>query len=139
MKPTSNNIVSFQKYVVCKHFMNEPSSIHQKEKHDYYENLLESFEKYQETNNVLPVPISSLVKGELPCFFLSKINDINIILGQQQLEMIQQMILFLKNKNKEKMNQMIKMHIAKSIKWCEKFKIPHGGQSPLPSGPPCNR
>jgi hypothetical protein len=129
IKPMANNVVSFHKYLVCKHFIDDPL------KHDSYKKTLVS---------LLPVVnnyphssyISSLIEGDLPCFFISKINDINIILGQQQLEMIHQMILFFKNKNKEKKSQLIKMHIAKSIKWCEKFKIPHGGQIPPPFGTP---
>jgi hypothetical protein len=50
----------------------------------------------------------------------------NIIIGQQQLESIDQIINILKNKNKdEKIETIKKSNIQKSIAWCEKFKIPH--------------
>jgi hypothetical protein len=131
IKPMASNLVSFHKYLVCKYFIDDPL------KHDSYKKTLISFlHTFNDSSHLSNSNISSLMEGNLPCFFISKINDINIILGQQQLEMIHQMILFFKNKNKEKKSQLIKMHIAKSIKWCEKFKIPHGGQIPPPFGTP---
>ena len=55
-----------------------------------------------------------------------KIDDINIIIGQQQLECIDQIINIFKNKNnkKEKIDYIRKINIQKSVNWCEKFKIP---------------
>ena len=61
----------------------------------------------------------------MPCYFLNKIDDINIIIGQQQLEAINQIINIFKNKNKEDKIEIIKKtNIQKSVIWCEKFKIP---------------
>jgi len=123
MKPTVNNMATFHKYLICKNFIEDSFS-----KPSYCEKLiyyLEKFKVHQEKNMKMPIYISSIIDSSLPCYFVSKINDINIILGQQQLDAIHQMILFFKNKNKDKMNQLIKMHIYKSIKWCEKFKIPY--------------
>ena len=126
MKPTVNNIATFHKYLICKNFIEDSSSKNYKpsycEKLIYY---LEKFQVHQEKNIETPIYISSIIDSSLPCYFISKINDINIILGQQQLDAIHQIILFFKNKNKDKMNQLIKMHIYKSMKWCEKFKIPY--------------
>ena len=49
----------------------------------------------------------------------------NIIIGQQQLEALNQIICVLKNKNKEEKIETIKKNnILKSVIWCEKFKIP---------------
>jgi len=123
MKPTVNNMATFHKYLICKNFIEDSfSKPSYCEKFIYY---LEKFKVHQEKNMKMPIYISSIIDSSLPCYFVSKINDINIILGQQQLDAIHQMILFFKNKNKDKMNQLIKMHIYKSIKWCEKFKIPY--------------
>ena len=70
--------------------------------------------------------INSIILDILPCFFINKIDDINIIFGQQQLETIDQMINILKNKNKdEKLDFLKKNNIQKSIIWCEKYKLPH--------------
>jgi len=123
MKPSVSNVVTFEKYLICKNFIDDSLSFSQRDL--YYEKFVYYLKKFQEYRAKKTVYISSIIESSLPCYFISKINDINIIIGQQQLEAIQQMIVFFKNKNKEKMNQMTKMHIYKSIKWCEKFKIPH--------------
>ena len=123
MKPTVSNMATFHKYLICKNFIEDSFS-----KQFYYEKLiyyLEKFQEHQKKKMETPIYISSIIDSSLPCYFISKINDINIIIGQQQLDAIHQMIIFFKNNNKDKMNQLIKMHIYKSIKWCEKFKIPY--------------
>ena len=69
--------------------------------------------------------ISSLIKNNLPYYFLNKIEDLNIIIGHQQLEYIDQFINIIKNKNKtDKLEMYKKNNIQKCIQWCEKYKIP---------------
>ena len=54
-----------------------------------------------------------------------KLNDMNISIGQQQLEALDLIINILKKKNKEeKIETMQKSNIQKCILWCEKYKIP---------------
>jgi UV DNA damage repair endonuclease len=54
-----------------------------------------------------------------------KMDDMNIIIGQQQLESLDMVINILKNKNKEdKIETIKKSNIQKSVAWCEKYKIP---------------
>lgn len=129
IKPIINNVSTFYKYIICKNFIDDPSSISQQnQRTHYYEKFnyyLDKLKDFQKKENDLPFYISSLFDYSLPYYFITKINDININIGQQQLDIIQQMILFFKNKNKEKINQLIKMHIYKCIKWCDKFKIPY--------------
>ena len=129
IKPIINNVATFYKYIICKNFIDDPCSISQNnQRKHYYEKLnyyLDKFQDFQKKESVSPFYISSLFDYSLPCYFITKINDININIGQQQLDNIQQMIIFFKNKNKEKINQLIKMHIYKSMKWCDKFKIPY--------------
>ena len=49
----------------------------------------------------------------------------NIIIGQQQIEALDQIVLLYKNKNKDDKIEIIKKNnIQKSVTWCEKFKIP---------------
>ena len=49
----------------------------------------------------------------------------NITIGQQQLEALNQIIGILKNKNKyDKIETIKKSNIQKSVNWCEKYKIP---------------
>jgi hypothetical protein len=69
--------------------------------------------------------ITQLLNFNLPYYFKNKIDDINIIIGQQQLEALDQIITIYKNKNKdEKIETIKKSNIQKSVSWCEKYKIP---------------
>ena len=52
-------------------------------------------------------------------------DDLNIIIGHQQLEALNQIINIFTNKNKEeKIESIKKLNIQKSVIWCEKYKIP---------------
>ena len=69
--------------------------------------------------------IDSILDFDIPNFFLMKMDDMNIIIGQQQLESLDMVINILKNKNKEdKIETIKKSNIQKSVVWCEKYKIP---------------
>ena len=66
-----------------------------------------------------------MIGQEIPYYFMNKIDDVNIIIGQQQLECIDQMINVFKNNNKrERIEYIRKVNIQKSVHWCEKYKIP---------------
>ena len=69
--------------------------------------------------------ITKILDFDLPYYFKSKIDDLNIIIGQQQLEALDQIITIYKNKNKnDKIESIKKGNIQKSVSWCEKYKIP---------------
>jgi len=117
LKPNSSNITTFDKYIVCKNYQkNESKNLHYK--CSYYRLLV--FLKKLENKN-----IDSILDFDIPSYFLSKIDDMNIIIGQQQLESLDMIINILKNKNKEdKIETIKKSNIQKSVAWCEKYKIP---------------
>lgn len=121
IKPSSSNVTSFEKYIVCKGFILNKLNV---ETHNiYYYKLLSFIINY---HNKKFLNIHTLLKNEIPCYLLNKIDDINITLGQQQLEYIGQIINIYKNKNKEdKLESIKKMNIQKSISWCEKYNVPH--------------
>jgi hypothetical protein len=117
-KPNSNNIGTFEKYIVCKGFIYDETK-RENYKINYYRLIV--FIKKLENKT-----ITSIISKNLPYYFINKLDDINIILGQQQLEALDQIISLLKNKNREdKIETIKKINIQKSIDWCEKFKIPY--------------
>jgi len=123
IKPNTTNITSFDKYIVCKNF------ILNNDKKDFYKNyyfkLAQFISVYIQSNNVTK-NIVSIISCKIPSYFINKIDDLNIIVGQQQLESICQIINILKNKIKEdKITILKKTNIQKCVIWCEKFKIPH--------------
>jgi len=118
-KPSTSNVTSFEKYIVCKNFVYDENSI-----------------KYLKLNYVKLVVflkkldgnyITDILDFHTPYYFKNKIDDLNIIIGQQQLESLDQIISIFTNKNKnkeEKIECLKKTNIQKSISWCEKHKIP---------------
>lgn len=122
IKPNTSNILTFEKYIVCKNFVN--NSENNITINNIYLKLLDIVKTYDELNDK-NVNIKYLIKENIPCYFVNKIDEVNIILGQQQLESIDNIINLLKNKNKEEKMELIKKtNIQKSINWCEKYKIP---------------
>lgn len=118
IKPNSSNITTYEKYIVCKNF-----NIINDDKLEIYKSNYHKLNNFiQQLNNK---NIKSIIDIEIPYYFINKLDDINIIIGQQQLESLDQIINIFKNKNREdKIENIKKSNIQKSVNWCEKFKIP---------------
>ena len=123
IKPTTSNITNFEKYIVCSKFiLNEE----RKASYNNYIIKIDLFLSEFLSCSNSSKNIYSILSNNIPCFFLNRIDDINIIFGQQQLETIDHLINMFKNKNKdEKLELLKKANIQKSINWCEKYKIPY--------------
>jgi hypothetical protein len=120
IKPNASNAFKNERFIVCKNFISD-------------------YSKTIENNNTLKIlrsvitdcvqcgkNISSLINGDLPYYFLNKIEESNIIIGHLQLEHYDQLINLYKNKNKDdRMETLKKNNIQKCIQWCEKYKIPY--------------
>lgn len=118
VKPSTSNITTFNKYIVCKKLIkNEKNIINYKIN---YHRLLSTIYNKQKNQ------ITSILNYDIPCYFLSKLEEINITIGQQQLESLDMIINIFKNKNKnDKIDTLKNINIQKSINWCEKYKIPY--------------
>jgi hypothetical protein len=116
-KPNTNDIISFDRFIVCKNFL------YGQQNNNYlkfnYLKLIIFLKKLEDKN------IISILDFDIPYYFKNKIDDLNVIIGQQQLESLDQIISIYKNKNKnEKIESIKKNNIQKSVSWCEKHKIP---------------
>jgi len=116
-KPSTNNITCYERYIVCKTFLHdEDSNAYLKFNYLKLIILLKRLE-----NNY----IYSVLGYDVPYYFRNKIDDLNIIIGQQQIEALDHIITVFRNKNKnDKIECMKKNNIQKSVSWCEKYKIP---------------
>ena len=113
-KPTVSNITQGERFLVCKYF--NPSSVI---------SLVEIERKLNEILS-LKLQINTLLNNVIPYHFTNKIEESNIVIGQQQLESLSLIINLIKNRNKEdKIETLKRNHIQKCIQWCEKYKIPH--------------
>jgi hypothetical protein len=115
-KPNTNNITSPEKYIVCKSFQeNRLPNTYLKFN---YLKLMVFIRKLDEKH------IISILDYDVPYYFKNKIDDLNIIIGQQQIEALDQIISLFKNKNNDKIETIKKSNIQKSVFWCEKYNIP---------------
>jgi hypothetical protein len=116
IKPSTNNVMTFEKYIVCKKLLSDNKQYNRTN----YCNLLKFLSCFTRNKNFV-----SLIEDDIPSFFINKVSDSNIIIGQQQLEALDQIINILKNHNRyEKIEMIKKINIQKSVNWCDKYKIP---------------
>ena len=119
IKPSISDVTNGNRYLVCKTYFPKNTD------------LVEQINKniaFHLTNDGTSNgdQIVSIVTNELPYFLLTKLNELNIIIGQQQLDSYDQIINIYKNKNKQDMLDSLKRkHLQRCIQWCEKYNLPH--------------
>lgn len=113
IKPTIMDISKSEKYLVCKGFC-PPSN------GNYMDKILRLYYSVFNTKE----PIYRILNVSIPFFFMNKLEEINYILGQSQLEQIHTILLMIGHKYKqEKIHGMAKMNMQKSVEWLNKHKI----------------
>jgi len=111
-KPHTSRLANSEKYIVCRNFLLDDSS-------DLYNAFCNEFSKLDTQDD-----IQSILNIEHDYYFLNKIEEINVVLGQRQLENIITTLNIISNRNNyDKIDIMKKTHIQKSISWCEKHDI----------------
>lgn len=115
MKPNSSNVMLDERYVVCKSFITCKPNVK-----DKLYNLYVELRKVKREVN-----INTILKNKLHCHFVNKIEESNVIIGQQKLDAYTQLNNLLKTKNKmEKIEMLQKHNIQRCIYWCDKHNIP---------------
>jgi len=110
-KPHTSRSANSEKYVVCKGF-----------KMDNTRKILNKFSeiyKYIDDGYV----IERFLSINIPYYFINKLDDINAILGQQQIENIVSTLYLLDNNKHDNIETLKKNNIQKCINWCTKYKI----------------
>ena len=111
-KPHTSRLANSEKYIVCKNFLLDDSSM-------LYDAFCREFSKLDTSDE-----ICGLLSIEHDYYFLNKVEEINVVLGQKQLENIITTLNIITNRNNyDKVDSMKKLHIQKSIAWCEKHDI----------------
>lgn len=119
VKPNTTNIITNERFLVCKHFAYKKNNEHLMEKLDLLINTL----SMSSMGNIV---VESLINHPLPNYFMNKVEDSNINIGHQQIEHLDLLYHIIKNKNRDdKIETLKKNNIIKCIQWCEKFNIPH--------------
>ena len=117
VKPYTSRYANSEKYIVCLNFI-KPLTKKIKIKFWGILKILKNidFKKYN---------ISSILDIKENLYFMNSIEEINIILGQRQIENILFTIKMIKNKEKysEKIPKFKLNNIQRCIKWCENNNI----------------
>ena len=119
-KPNTSRYANSEKYIVCKNFLMPTCE-------RFFPFIHRAFEKMTTiTNESSCLYVHRFLNIPLPLCFVSKLEEYNAILGQQQIENIHYTILFIDNKhNQEKIDNLIKMNVQKCMQWCTKHNIAH--------------
>ena len=111
-KPLTSREANSEKYIVCVNFQRKKNYdlIIEKLKHNFH--LMKNKR------------IVKIFNYEMNGFFLNKIQEINAIYGQQQIENILCTINHVYDFQKDKISKMKQTNIEKCKKWCQEHKQP---------------
>lgn len=120
MKPSTSRYANSEKYIVCKGFL-FASCDH------FYPFIHRAFEKMTTSSSqIADLYIHRFISTPIPYCFLTKVEEYNAILGQQQIENIHYTVSLIENKHRqEKIDNLIKLNIQKCIQWCTKHNVPY--------------
>jgi hypothetical protein len=113
-KPFTSRLANSEKYIVCKNFLLDETECEM-----FINSFTNEFEKLTQYDNIV-----SLLNFEYDYYFLNKIEEINIIMGQKQLENIITTLNIISSRNNhDKIDSLKKTNIQKCISWCDKYDI----------------
>ncbi len=110
-KPNTSRLANSERYIICIN----------------YKNTIENRDNFiKSIPNILSnsYNLTSILNLEIPLYFYQRIEEINAILGQQQLEAISSTISLITHKTqKEKLVNLKETNIQKCIAWCTKHNF----------------
>ena len=117
IKPSIIDVSKSYRYIVCKGFLYDNS-------YSIY-TYLRSFVKYIDAYHYSKKYICSFLNVHIPHFFLNKLEEVNYIYGQNQLEQIHYLLLLYdKQKHKDdKTQNIVSVNEQKCIEWCRKHRF----------------
>ena len=116
IKPYTSRYANSERYVVCKGFLHTNNTC-------FYSSLRVIFRKMIKKNENMY--LQRFLSFPIPYVFRTKIEEINAIFGQQQIENIYYTISLIEQKQThEKINVMVRNNIKKCIAWCNKHNVP---------------
>jgi 23S rRNA U2552 (ribose-2'-O)-methylase RlmE/FtsJ len=131
IKPNTSRVANSEKYIVCKGFK-LPSNMDQViETFSTFFKKLQSASAATTTATATTVSVGAILKSpELhKLHIVHRIEEVNAILGQQQIENIINTMGLVHGKSSDRIDAYKKSHIQKCIEWCERYNIPYNKQS----------
>lgn len=112
VKPNSSRYANSEKYVVCKNFRLDNS-----------QELVKYFYPVFDVGD--DKSIYEILSIRPPYLFVNKIEELNAIYGQQQLDSIANTLNLIDNHKSDKIENLKKQNIQKCVSWCQKYNLPH--------------
>lgn len=116
VKPKTSRYANSEKYIVCEGF-----------KYNYIKSYYKCFYNilvYLKRNNSMY--LTRLLNINMSRIFVDRIQELNSIYGNIQMDVISKTIILFQQDNKEHViDHYKKMHINKCIEWCKYYNIPH--------------
>ena len=117
MKPKTSRYANSEKYVICKDFnVNKNENNIKNLIHKFHENF---------HNLISDLNTESFFRFKHDRVYLTRIEEINAIFGENQIENIINTLNLIMNKSTEKNENLKKSNVQKCIQWCDKHGISH--------------
>ena len=108
MKPHTSRYGNSERYIICKNFL-------VKDVTPFFHRFIEIYHKLNTSQT-----INRILNIDIPYYFITKLEEYNAILGQQQIETISATLSIIENPRNEKLEQIKKNNIKNCIQWCQK-------------------
>jgi hypothetical protein len=120
IQPSTIDITTSSKYIVCKGFLHSPPTNILED--DFYIYIYKIWMRMFAYVTAEPKRLLSI---NIPSMFIGKLEEINSIFGQPELERMSQMVTTISNHSNrpDKIHYLIKQNIQKCIEWCIKYHI----------------
>lgn len=119
-KPRTSRFANSEKYLVCTNFHFDKTR-----EGEYYSYMLKWLKGIQHA------PLTRIFRFPIPRYFMLKLEEYNMMLGQQQIETIFSTISLMDSLNrKNKIDHLIRFHLNKCIQWCQQHGEPITTYSP---------
>jgi 23S rRNA U2552 (ribose-2'-O)-methylase RlmE/FtsJ len=119
MKPKTSRYANSEKYVICKDF-----NINVNKNENNITNLIHKFHE-NFYNLISDFNIESFFRFKHDRVYLTRIEEINAIFAENQIENIVNTLNLIMNKSTEKNENLKKSNVQKCIQWCDKHGISH--------------
>ena len=113
IKPNTSRYANSEKYIVCKKFRIHDTSNIMKKIFTFFNDICNGED------------IIKILSLEIPYLFINKVEELNAIFGQQQLDSISNTLNLINNSKKDKLEIIKKNNIQKCISWCQKYNLPY--------------
>ena len=137
IKPNTSRIANSEKYIVCRNFLLKNSRDLVLKLSQIYDiinkNIIDKniIDKNIIDKNIIVNTkrqdrfVNRFLDIDIPSYYVNKLEEINAIIGQQQIENMNTTFSLIKNNKSDKIEQYKNNNINKSIFWCQKFNIPY--------------